>query len=247
MVGRETVFSVMLESDDRDVLKNLTKPELVAYFNRLTEQHGEAFARVAMKRMSDMLKPGHRYNVGASGGASENFDVEQSKRGPMSEYVVVTKGKTKANYFIRMGYKGNLSKFFGFGKLPPEAPIKKWIADKGIMLRSGREGTVTTRVIHSKSKYGKPYTRSLKHKNIADLALMLIRFHIAGFGSTMNHWTNLFPTGQGRFDYAAYTVKQRGYFDRLLTATGDQMISAVIDYINTGSMTYTGRIFRQYE
>jgi hypothetical protein len=249
MFTKETLFNVQLQSDDMDLMRNLSKPELHAYFNELTQEYGEGFARVAMKRMSSMLSKGHRYRVGASGTASDNFDVAQTKRGVFSEFVVVTKGKTKANFFIRMGYKGKLAKLFGYGKLPPEAPIKQWIADKGITLYEGgdEDRKVVSKVIQSKSKYGKPYTRFSKNKKPSDIALTLIRKHIAAYGSENNNWVGLFPSGQGRFDYVVYTIKQQGYFQRLLAATGDLMIVALIDYINTGSMSYTGRVFRQYE
>lgn len=231
-------FEVNLETEDEEVLKRLSGKEAIAAFNKITEESGEVVARVAMKRMSDMLKPGHRFNVGASGEASENFQTELISRGAISRWAVTSKGLTKANLFIRTGFKGTYGK--DEAKWPPEQNIKWWAAYKGVALHANTDDK-PTKIIRSKSKYGKPYVRAYKAKSTSEEALWAIRRKLAFTGSKNSNWTDLYPKGQGRFDYVVYTVKQEDYLAKALDSVGNAALIAFIDYVNK-SRNYTGRV-----
>jgi len=121
---------VRLEETDYVVLENLSRSGRKDVFNKLTSDAGKAVIEAARKRMSELLAPGHSFNVGASGAASENFYTEQTKSGAgLVEWAVMEHGKPKENYFIRKGFRGTKS-----GRHIPRDNIRRWVADKGVML-----------------------------------------------------------------------------------------------------------------
>lgn len=249
------LFEVKLSDDE--AVKRLKGPEKTRFLNDLTTSAGRGLADVARKRMSDMLKPGHHYNVGASGRASENLDV-QLLESSLSRVVwaVVEGGSTPANAAIRQGIRR--------GQAPSIPDLKIWVAEKGINLSSGRNfnkfGVVES--YQRRSKTGKlhkvrRYARRVSGGMNDYGALYAIRAALLEHGTQRGpdpntgaqgaHWMNLPPKGQGRFDYVVWTVKQEGYFDREVMKFSSDTVVAYVDYLASGRKSaFIGKKFSKF-
>jgi len=251
-----SLFEVKLSDDE--VIRRLKGNEKAEYLNKLTTEAGRGIAEVARKRMSDMLKPGHKYNVGASGRASENLEVKLIKSGGgLVAWAVIEGDKTPANEAIRKGIKR--------GQAPSISDLKIWVAEKGITLNTGRNfnkfGVVSS--YQRRSKLGKLHTVRKYARRVSGGmndygALYAIQSALYQEGTQRGpnpntgaqgaYWMNLPPKGQGRFDYVVWTVKQEGYFEReAMKFTGDAVV-AYVDYLASGRKSaFVGKTFSAFE
>lgn len=192
---------------------------------------GEALAETAKKAMQEVLRKGHRFKIGASEAAAENIFVKAGTASTGQVYFRVMEGdKTKANYFIRSGFRGDKRQTH---KLPPQRAIRMWLAEKGIRLSNGPDSD-TIKIIKSKSKLGKPYARAYKSGDQANEALERLRQYLAYYGSEVNHWNDLYPTGSGRFDYPMYIARRYKLFNPLMRESGKKTLEAFVTWMSTG-------------
>lgn len=216
----------------------------------------EPVAQTALKRMQDVLRPGHTFNVGASGDASRNLMIEKVSIGGTLSYAVTEGDITKANRMIRWGFKGPSA-----GKRIPEENIRLWMAQKRITgsvakeLKSRGKSTAATyygnrgkdgrlqqsRYFLSRSKKGKAYGRAEK-KSAGDVALNAIIAKLSIHGSSTSHWTELYPKGAGRFDYPSYVVnKNRSSFNKSVDNIGFLGLRMVVEYLLSGRAAKFGK------
>jgi hypothetical protein len=243
------LFSIQLTDLFSDQVKRWKKENnkaaLNKYFSQLTQTHGRDMAEYTKKRFSDVLKPGHKFNVGASGKSSENFSIEGGQNGFLYEWVVLEGGLSGgANMFIRRGF----GRVKGDRHIPREN-IRLWMAQKKIFFRDDVTGKKTsksqlwysgdpgdlksTRYFLSRSKKGKAYGKA-ENKAIGDPVLDKIIHKLEMSGSKFTHWTELYPVGKGRFDYVAYVVKQQKGFNALMVNGGRAMLTAYVSYLTSG-------------
>jgi len=202
--------------------KRLTSQEQ-ATANNITRGYAINAANAARQRMSEMLSPGHKYKVGASGAAAENITIETPKevRGEQFVVNVIEGDKTIANSLIRKGMRP--------GSMPPAGVLRKWAQDKGI-------GNLMDHFGH---KYVSVKARSGKHSQRAyirraragdgnpgfEAGLKALQWAIFMKGSfrRTSDWNTFTPgaAGRGRFDYVKWTIKQRKYFDDVVDALWD--------------------------
>jgi hypothetical protein len=243
------LINVRLELDkykmDEEV-KRLASKDGGKVVTDLLQGTSQSIAEHARRRMANVLDPDHRFRVGASGKAARNIYVESSgggKNASVEWNVMEGRERTKANYFIRQGFDGSKN-----GKLPPEAPIRLWLANKKIRVKSpddylsGNKKATSVRYIKSKSGKGRPYGRSYNNKNIAEAALFAIRKHIAKWGSRYSHWNDLYPKGQGRFDYPAYIIKVDRGFEKFVERSVTFPLTGYIDWLASGRTPAAGRV-----
>jgi hypothetical protein len=251
---------------DEALIGRLRGKEKLAVINQLTSDAGEAIARVAEKRMSEMLAPGHKYNVGASGKASQNFRVEKVS----SEYALgqvawaVIEGEaTPANAAIRTGIKP--------GQVPSIAALRRWAALKHIPFYDPRDADkaaqgqshrrvryIKTRPDDKRYSEPRPYRIGVKgdwkrtDEKIFNRALYAIQRALYKHGTERGpnpprrgaNWYPLYPSGRGRFDYVAWTVKQEGYFQREVNQSASITVQAFIDYLASGrKRAFQGKTF----
>lgn len=239
------IIDIRLEDNDIAKLKRLAdSKQRKAYFNEITSLHGEAIMESARKRMSDLLSPRHRFKVGASGAASENFEVRKTlNAGGMVVWSVFEKTKPKHNYFIRRGFRGTRN-----GKHIPRDKIKQWVIDKDITLLPSEPGDElykkSSRLIRTKAtSKRKSYIRSVKNKHVAREGIDRIIKKLEMWGSTYSNWEKLHPSGSPRFDYANYVATKDTWWHHQLAKTEKVTITAIVDYINSGRRASSGRYY----
>jgi len=185
--------------------------------------------------MSEMLSPGHKYKVGATGKAAENISVETPKevRGAQLAVNVVEGNKTLANALIRKGMKP--------GSWPPSGVLRKWVQDKGIgnlMTHYGHKyASVRER---SGSRAHRAYIRQARKGSGNpgfEKGLRSLQWAIFKYGSkrSSSDWNTYTPSeaGRGRFDYVKWTIKQRKYFDDVVDALWDGA-TLYADWLSSG-------------
>jgi hypothetical protein len=246
-----TAMSIRIETSDITKLDNWKdKKAKQKLFNDLTERVGERFAQRAMGRMSDLLKPGHKFNVGASGDASKGFAIQRvsSVMGMVSWEVVETR---KENMFIRRGFKGVDRKK---RRRIPIDKIRRWAAYKRIHLtdKSGELGMqyAWTRFDVRKSRKGNPYIQSIRERDSANAILARIVSFLEFHGSKKSHWRDLYPKSSPRFDYVAYVARRDDMWQKEIAKTGDMELSVLLDYImggrKRGKPAYGARTYQSW-
>lgn len=236
----------LIESDDRWDADQFAK---FAEETNLTA--GREIAETIVERLRNMLKPGGSQDVGASGKASENFEIRQGKRFKGSTFNAIEEGtKTDANMLIRTGLKP--------GHWTSLAKIKTWADMRGIKLvhpstlnpqnelnkellglagtesvtRQNRSGSKTT---YARSKRGK--------KNVINAALSAIRYAIKVAGTERKaeegrkgaNWMTKYPSGEGRFQYFAYLFMfNRNRLEENVADASTYAIEAYITYLAGG-------------
>lgn len=190
--------------------------EVISDLNEITDASAEVIAKISQRLMMKWLSPGHTYNIGASGAASQNLEVRRLSggKGSFSYWGVAEVGRTKANPIIRTG--------FGAGSWPSIETLRKWAATKpGVHLRLadteikfqtisayGTRGSSKQKA-HVKSGHAKA---AWGQADKATLALERIRFALYYLGSAnpKGNWflRSPWPKHTGRFDYPSFLAKQ---------------------------------------
>jgi len=217
-------------------------------FSRVNKFAGQVIATEVVKRMSAQLRPGHKYNIGASGAASENLLTKPTKNSTgYTQWDVYEGSKTTANAFIRQGIPS--------GTNVPIPVLRKWAGIRKLKLTRGQNKNA--RMVHTKgywreSKNGvrhfvKNYGRARNNKRVAYEALYAMRRALSNEGTFRpglmgDHWyeRSPYPKNQGRFDYVVWTVKQEQFFQRTVEKASSQAISALVEYITSGRRTTGG-------
>lgn len=252
-----TLFTLHLDTElgafrglKANSLENLKKLKLAIAerVNNETKNQAKSVAEFALRRMSDTLKPGHKFNVGASGRSSQNFALHGGSSGYFFVWEVTEPSNKPANRFIRWGFSGTRP-----GKQIPEANIRLWLAQKKIFLRDEQTGKKvskplsvysgpledgqrkTTSYFLSKSKRGKKYGRS-KNKSVSDPALRAIIRKLSAVGSGGSHWMELYPKNQGRYDYVGYIIQKKGEFMNAMAGVGYDFTTAIVEYLLSGRL-----------
>lgn len=249
-MGSLGLFKIRIISEDKERLEKLDDIEKDALFDELTLEHARGLALYARKRLSDVLKKSHKFNVGASDAASENLYVPSSpdvgKTG-YYEFSVYEGNATKANFFIRRGFGPTKE-----GRSIPRNKIREWVADKGIVLRDFSKKSFDkkdkSKIYRRTNKYGTTFTQSTKKKP-AEIALSKIIEKLSQTGSRYSNWVRLNPEGQGRFDYPGYIANQTKGFKKQMQQIGDESAVALASYLasgylRSGAYPRTGRKYR---
>lgn len=208
--------------------------------SRATDKWGESVAVSAKERMAAVLARGHKFNVGASGAASENLVVTHSSSGGagMSSWEVSEAGRTKSNFFIRRGFRGP--------KMPKRVPtqnLKEWAADKGVRFKDTSKNPdkfayyKRTRASSKRRSYLLPVlhkTGMAGGKSVAEAGILGLQVYLARYGSSESHWKSLYPGGSGRFDYVAYVVRKDSSWVQSIRRTGNYTLAAIARWVTTG-------------
>lgn len=249
-MGSLGLFKIRIISEDKERLEKLDSIEKDALFDELTLEHARGLALYARRRLSDVLKRSHKYNVGASDAASENLYVPSSPDvGKLGyyEFSVYEGNSTKANFFIRRGFGPTKE-----GRKIPQQKIKDWIADKGIVLREYKPTSFskkdTGKIYRRTNKYGTTFTQSTR-KRPTEVAIAKIIEKLSQTGSRYSTWRRLMPEGQGRFDYPGHVANQAKGFKKQMQQIGDESAVALASYLasgylRSGAYPRTGRKYR---
>lgn len=237
----------------------LKPDELAKYADILTSNSAKRIAEGARKRLQYWLSKGGPYNIGASGRASENFQVLAGTMQAGGKYVtgriswdVVEGESTPANALIRRGIPA-----VGFENRSsiPIRDLKRWIAEKGISVvppdvysgrKAGQPGDTGGAVlVRPGGRIKNPYARSLPfRKRKTEEALYAIRTVLAKYGTFRigsNWWTmSPYPKRQGRFDYPAYLLKFSEVFWSEARQASRDIAGFIVDYITSGRKTGFG-------
>lgn len=245
------LFYIQLDPDYQLEVIGKDKAAARKAIGDFTDKWGETVATKAKDRMAAVLAKGHRFKVGATGGASENFALDHTGAGtPNSTWVVMEAGKTKANYFIRYGFGGVKP-----GRNIPPANLKEWAAAKGVRLHLGNydtnkkagAGYKRTRASAKRRSYLVPVLHStgmVGGKSIAERAIKRLQFWLGNFGSEMSHWNRLHPVGRPYFDYVSYTIRQDKMWGQAVAKSGELTGRAIVDWLTSGRTPSSGRIYR---
>jgi len=218
-------------------------------WDELTREKARSVAEFAMKRMSEVLAPGHQFKVGATGRASENLDVIESETSlGYASYGIIEKQGYKANYFIRRGFKGVKS-----SRHIPIDKIKEWAAAKGVNLydpatdpdsRSSYSRYVRQRVGRG-SDPQKYYVRRLRASETHDIGagIYALAQYIEHNGSKKSHWNDLYPGSAGRFDYVVYVLHHEQAIRRALKRAAGEMVLGYVEYVASGKRKATERMY----
>lgn len=239
------LLRIRLEETAGKHFEELAMPQKKAYFDALTSSAGEALMRAAMRRMSGYLKPGHKFNVGASGKSSENFEVVKGKLSTGRVIVSVMEGnKPKSNFFIRRGFKGTKST-----RRIPRQKILEWAANKGVDLyykEQTEDGTA--KYTYSRlawwNKKKKPYIRSVKNKSTAEWGIFKIIEKLEQRGSSGGRWEKLYPEGQPRFDYVQFLAYKDSWWKEQIDQHASKTTNAYLNYLSSGKRGTAG--FRNF-
>lgn len=241
--------------------EGLTKEQFAEFSNKAASAHGKSYAIAIMRAFENWLSPrgsrltrqGGKNPIGASGAASKNFTVAETKRKGVSIWYVREGGGTPANQYIRKG-------------IPPGVDVsleklKLWAARKGITflssaeyklksggkeLAGGRKWTygkaVKVAAYDSKSAKGDTF-RVKEHgkaekdkKNVINSALKAIQnaLFLEGTDRPGANWIRYHPTGDGRFDYPSYLVTERGNLIKDMNSKfGHSLAAAMVSYWNS--------------
>jgi len=246
------IFTVKLTPGDK-LLGGLRKgsTEYVEVFSRINKFAGEVIAKEVVKRMSAQLRPGHKYQIGASGTAADNLLAKPIK--DASGYVqweVHEGSKTEANAFIRKGIPA--------GTNVPIPVLRKWAGIRKMSLTRGQNKKA--RMVHTKgywrdSKKGvrhfvQDYGRARNNKRTAYQALFAMRQALSNEGTFRpglmgDHWyeRSPYPKNTGRFDYVVFTVRQQEFFQRTVNKASSQAVTAMIDFVTSGRKPLGGTRF----
>jgi len=205
-------------------------PGYKKYISDLSSKLGGKFAHIARNRMAAMLAPGHKYRVGASGRSANNLSVTEIRRAVGTTTWAVEEGDDGANAIIRQGIRR--------GNRVPIKSLRKWVMEKGLNLKNQeRPSQKLPRYISQRSRSGNRYVRALKREKAGEeRPLFAIKKALWQKGTKRKgaNWFKLFPTGQGRFDYVVWTLRQEGYFFEEMERHTDEITSLIAQYILSG-------------
>lgn len=243
-----------------------SKKEANEYIDRLTERAGKSIADSIHRKMSGWLAPGHKYNIGASGAASANFNLVLNKPAVgRITWEIVEGNATKANQLIREGIPEGYKADVRF--------LKAWVGRKighvehpdtygmteddlvstGMERKAGRiEYRSGYQYRHRKGSLVKVKEYGRRAAGLEDAVIAAVHamknalkssgsFRPPGDGRKGANWyTNSpYPKKRGRFDYFAYMAKQRNVLNSLTMAAGSSVASSIVDYIRTGRKKFS--------
>lgn len=261
----------MIHVDPTTIFRSLPnfKPEALrklddSVMDEITMRMSKRLADYAQKRFSDVLRKGHKFEVGASEQAAENIIVEKTSTG----WVVKEGSAVSNNLFIRSGLNprsvaapGSRSRdgqvsFIGANAMV--AGLRKWAIEKGLPIYDLGEyatpdgwlpaprNTLFKSVQYTKSKPSRPYKRdqSKFDKAITRIYWALIWHGThrgpggTNFGRKGANWWGLHPSGQGRFEYADYVMRSStGTLENQLQTVSNEIAGAIVEYIRDGEIS----------
>lgn len=228
--------------------------------NELTKASGHEVVEDALKRLRYLLAPknqGGTQDIGATGKASTNFDVQMVDLGVgFVKWQIVEGNKTEANRYIRegipAGFKTDRMKMFEWAKVrgirlihPAEysgggatgvATVSKFV---GASEQRSKKGNIYKRRGYIRSRYVAKTDARFTPKQITHAALNAISFTILNEGTEREraNWFDKWPSGQGRFDYIVFNfLRNREYYERSAERAAGTLAGAVIEYIGSGKI-----------
>jgi hypothetical protein len=204
-----------------------------------------SLADLALLRLQQALAVGGKFNVGATGTASQNFIVRFGKSGPNAIAEIMEGSATKANFFIRTGSTGH-------GNPPPAEAIENWLTAKRIPLylhdvwkqhreygyESVKVPSIKARaweqVRYTKPHSGRPVRPWKRSKSLFDEVAEKIIWSIA-FSGTSKFSLGRPPIGRRYFDYLWYVAEQQQpAFERILSDYADVIARVFIEFALSG-------------
>jgi len=211
-------------------------------FDGFVNEMGETISSRMRRRITEMLlRTNSKYEVGATGEAAANIQIESSGSGSNRIWTITEGDRTKANFFIRRGFEGSTT-----GELPPENKIMQWVLAKGIRLYDPENRKLG--YIRSRSRKGREYfRRRTSTMSPREKALLVLRKYISRTGSKYSHWRSLHPSGSPRFDYVALAMRHENMFQSLMNKMGRYAVEAYVTWVNGRGRDNPGRVFRNFE
>lgn len=245
-----------------DVMGRLDKKAFRLAANELTKSAGHEVAEDALKRLHYILKPGGTADVGATGGASKNFEVQMVDVGNgIIKWQIIEGGATPANAYIREGippgYKADRMTLFGWAKIrgielvhPREyhqegPPTGKAIVQKLVEPGTGksRKGNIYKRKGYIRSKYTAKANPKFTPKQITSAALSAMARVLQKYGTERPkaNWFPKYPSGQGRFDYVVYNfMRHKNYYEQSTVRAAGILSGGIIEYLGSGRIRRRG-------
>jgi len=169
------------------------------------------------QRFKDVLKPGHKVDVGTSGKASQNIFLRWQGNDKAGKWEIY-EGSARANKIIRTGIAP--------GRKVSYNVLRKWVMTKGLTLyyksAPGNTAVIKKQTMKSGFKYNQPWFKKAGTKpkkmmpdsSLVRNAIYAIRYALykEGTNRPTANWFPLTPSGTGRFDYPAYVLDEDSAF-----------------------------------
>jgi hypothetical protein len=248
------------ENKYRDYMRRLDRKAFNAAANELTKAAGSSVVDDALTRLKYLLAPkwsGGTQDIGASGVASENFEVRLMDRGVgFVTWQILEGNRTPANQYIREGippgYKASKTLLQAWSSLrgitwihPSEyknknTPVTGVAQIAGVrrstMVKS-KKGGMYQRQGGIYSKYLRKTDPKYTPKQIVNAALSALMRVLKKHGTEREtaNWYDKWPSGEGRFDYIVYNfMRNKDYYERSTAKAAGVLAGGVIEYLGSG-------------